>query len=66
MKKKRLVAAVVLIGILSIFLWYQSMPRVPDGQAPLVNLDAASVASLREEFNRRVDHVRIIVVLAPT
>jgi hypothetical protein len=66
MKKKRLVAAVLLIGALSIFLWYQAMPRVPDGQAPLVNLDAASVASLREEFNRGVDRVRIIVVLAPT
>jgi hypothetical protein len=63
--RRRAIALIVLIGV-SGAAWYTAQPTVPDGQAPLVTLDAASFATLRDTFNRDADHVRIIVLPAPT
>jgi len=46
--------------------WFLSQPQVPGGQPALVTLDAASVATLRDAFNRDTAHVRIIVLPSPT
>jgi hypothetical protein len=63
--RKRAVAAVVLIVVCG-GAWFFSQPRVPAGQAPLVTLDAASLATFREAFNRDADHVRIVILQSPT
>jgi hypothetical protein len=38
----------------------------PAGQPSLVHLDPASLESLRAEFNRAADCVRVVVLLSPT
>ena len=63
--RKRAVAALLLI-LLGGGAWFLSQPHVPAGQAPLVTLDAASLATFREAFNRDADHVRIIILQSPT
>ena len=39
---------------------------MPAGQPPLATLDAASLETLRSEFNAHADKVRIVVLLSPT
>jgi len=63
---RRSAGAIVLLLLLCGGAWYLSQPEVPAGQPPLVTLDTASFASLREAFNRDVTHVRIIVLPSPT
>ena len=60
------VAGVVLLAALCAGAWFLSQPHVPRGQPDLVTLDAASVGTLRDAFNRDVGHVRIIVLPSPT
>jgi len=66
MKNRRLLWGLLFIALLALFLWYQSIPAVPEGQPALVTIDTSSVAELRTEFNRNVDRVRMIVLLSPT
>jgi hypothetical protein len=40
--------------------------RAPQGQPPLVHLDASSLEILRGDFNAAQDSVRLIVLLSPT
>jgi hypothetical protein len=40
--------------------------RVPTGQLPLTELTNDSLDSLKAEFNRSADGVRIILLLSPT
>ena len=40
--------------------------NAPAAQTPLAFLDQASLETLRADFNRRADEVRIIVLLSPT
>jgi hypothetical protein len=63
--KRRAIAASLLV-IVALGAWYLRRPHVPDGQPPLVTLDTASVAALRDAFNRDADHVRIIILQSPT
>ncbi len=63
--RKRAIAAVLLI-VLGAGAWYFAQPHVPAGQPPLVTLDAASLATFREAFNRDADHVRVIILQSPT
>ena len=65
LSRKRAVAALLLI-LLCGGAWFLAQPHVPAGQGPLVTLDAASLATFREVFNRDADHVRIIILQSPT
>jgi transcriptional regulator GlxA family with amidase domain len=62
---RRAIGAALVIALCS-GAWYLAQPQVPDGQPPLVTLDATSVATLRDAFNRDAAHVRIIVLPSPT
>ena len=65
--RRRLLLLTIPVVLVAGLVWWRYGTRsVPDGQPPLVTLDSASLATLREDFNRRADHVRIIVLLAPT
>ena len=63
---RRAAIAIVVLGSLIAGAWFLSQPQVPGGQPALVTLDAASVATLRDAFNRDTAHVRIIVLPSPT
>ena len=63
---RRLIWVAAFLAGLAAFAWYQAMPAVPDGQPPLVTVDAASMDAFRDAFNRESDRVRMIVLLAPT
>jgi hypothetical protein len=65
-RTRRLVGALSIVTVVGGFAWYQSLPHVPDGQPPLVTLDANALAALRNDFNQKADRVRLIVLLAPT
>jgi hypothetical protein len=56
--------AVITLGFLA--RYYLSGHQVPVGQAPLVQLDGESLGSLKAEFNRSVNGVRVILLLSPT
>ena len=60
------VAGLVLLVLLCAGAWFLSQPHVPAGQPDLVTLDAGSVNTLRDVFNRDVSRVRIIVLPSPT
>lgn len=53
-----------LAGGFSWYLWGER--RVPAGQPPLATLSAASLETLRSEFNRHADKVRVVILLSPT
>jgi hypothetical protein len=46
--------------------YYFSGHLTPAGQPPLADLTDASLNSLRDDFNRSPDQVRIILLLSPT
>ncbi len=66
MKTRKWLWALLVLVAMSAIAWYQSAPRVPAGQPPLVTLDAASMEQFRADFNENSDRARIIVLVAPT
>ena len=68
MKRRSLVLVLFLLAALaSAFAWYLWGERhTPAGQPPLATLSAASLETLRSEFNSHADKVRIVVLLSPT
>jgi len=57
------IAAPLVVG--AAYLFYA--PRgVPQGQAALVHLDAATLAGLRDDFNAASGATRLLVLLSPT
>jgi hypothetical protein len=65
--RRRALALAVVVALVAALAWWQLGARVvPAGQPPLATLDTASVAALREDFNRAAGDVRVIVLLSPT
>jgi hypothetical protein len=62
----RIALAVIAPVLIAAAYWYLGTHHVPDGQPALSTLDAASIESLRNDFNRAAGETRIIVLLAPT
>jgi len=46
--------------------FYFSGHQVPAGQPPLADLNTDSLATLKSDFNRNSDRVRVILLLSPT
>ncbi len=61
-----LFVAVFVALVVALTWWEFGTRHVPTGQPPLVTLDSASVAALRDSFNQAVGDVRIIVLVSPT
>ena len=60
------VAGLVVL-IAAAVAWYRLAPgEAPDGQLPLVTIDAAALEGLRADFNRYANETRLIVLLSPT
>ena len=65
-RRTRIVLAVVVLLVVAVVYRYFGTSQAPAGQPPLATLDAASLESLRADFNRSVAETRIIVLLSPT
>lgn len=68
MKRRSLLLVLFLLALgAGAFAWYLWGERqTPAGQPPLATLSAASLETLRTEFNSHADKVRILVLLSPT
>jgi hypothetical protein len=67
MKKLLALWGLTMSAILGASLWYLFGPgTVPEGQPPLLSVDAESVSRLQADFNRGADRVRILAVFSPT
>jgi hypothetical protein len=58
------VIAVVMLAV--IVRYYFAGHQVPAGQAPLAELTGKSLDTLKADFNRSADGLRIILLLSPT
>ena len=63
----RRIALALLLVVLAGFGWWRFGTRyTPSGQQPLITIDPAALAAMREDFNRAADGERVIVLLSPT
>jgi hypothetical protein len=62
----RIAIAVVALSLAAAAYRYFGTHHVPAGQPALMTIDAGSIDSLRQEFNRASSETRIIVLLSPT
>jgi hypothetical protein len=66
-RKAVLLAAIPVSFVLLAAAYLFYAPRgVPQGQAALVHLDAASLAGLRDDFNAASGATHLLVLLSPT
>ena len=63
---RRIVAAIVAALVIGTLWYVYAERRVPEGQPPLATLSAATLETLRADFNREPDTTRLIVLLSPT
>ena len=65
--RRRTAAAAIVVAICAAVAWYLFGSRpTPEGHPPLGRVTAASLETLRADFNRDADRVRIILLLSPT
>ncbi len=66
-KPRNLTVAAALAALLVYGYWSNHSPRTtPPGQAPMVMLNAASLADFKATFNADSAHARIILLPSPT
>jgi len=58
------VAAVLVLAVIA--RYHFAGHQVPAGQAPLAELTTESLGSLKADFNRSADGLRILLLLSPT
>jgi hypothetical protein len=62
-----LVFVVAAVVVLAVIARYQlAGHHVPAGQPPLAELTSKSIGSLKADFNRSSDGLRIVLLLSPT
>jgi len=67
MNRRSLLLLFIVAALAGAFSWYLWGQRhTPAGQPPLATLSAASLETLRTEYNSHADKVRIVVLLSPT
>jgi hypothetical protein len=61
------VFAVIALVVLAVIARYRlAGHQVPAGQTPLAELTIESLGSLKADFNRSADGLRIVLLLSPT
>ena len=67
MRRTMIALLVVAVAVLAVIVRYHlAGHQVPAGQAPLTLLNINSLSSLKADFNRSADGVRIVLLLSPT
>ena len=67
--RKIVFSVLIVVGVVAVVLvarFYFSGHHVPAGQPSLADLTSSSLDSLRADFNRSADGVRIVLLLSPT
>jgi hypothetical protein len=65
-KRLRILAALVVVGLLALGYHFYGGETVPAGQPPLVSLTSTNFDQLRTAFNAASGDVRIVLLLSPT
>ena len=66
MKRKYIVAVVLVAALTSAAFYLYGGSHTPAGQPPLRNLSAPSAGDLRDAFNAARNDVRVLLLLSPT
>jgi hypothetical protein len=64
-RKGMILGSVVAFGFL-VFYYLYGGSTAPKGQQPLVRLNSANLASLKDAFNGSANSVRLLVLVSPT
>jgi len=66
MRRKPILAGIVVLALAGALVYYYGGSSVPSGQAPLDRLTAQNQSDIRNAFNAARDDVRLLVFLSPT
>jgi hypothetical protein len=65
-KRRSILFGLVALAILAALFYFYGGHQAPNGQRPLADLNSASLADLKNEFNNSQSQVRVLVLLSPT
>jgi len=63
--KRRILIGLAVVAVLIIYYLYGGS-TAPEWQHALVRLNTSNVASLKDEFNKSPNSIRVLVMLSPT
>jgi hypothetical protein len=66
MKRRSVGLGLAVLVIFSGLFYLYGGHQTPSGQAPLADLNGASLGQLKDEFNASRANVRVLVLLSPT
>jgi hypothetical protein len=66
MKRKYIVAPVLVAVLLAAVLYLYGGGQTPSGQPPLRSVTAENVADIKNQFNAATGEVRVVLLLSPT
>jgi len=66
MKRRNVGLGLAALAIFAGLFYLYGGHQTPSGQAPLADLDAATLGDLKNEFNGSQAKVRVLVLLSPT
>jgi hypothetical protein len=66
MKRKYIVAGVLVAFLLAAVLYLYGGGQPPSGQPPLRSVTGQNVADIKNEFNSAKGEVRVVLLLSPT
>jgi hypothetical protein len=66
MNRKQTFLVAGALALAGILFYFYGGHDVPPGQAPLANLTAETLPSIKDAFNAAKDDVRVLLLLSPT
>ena len=66
MKRNLIIIGAVIVTLLLVASYLFRGSTVPSGQQPLVRLNSDDFDSLKQQFNRSAQDIRVILLLSPT
>lgn len=61
-----IVGVVAVAALAAVARYFFAGHAVPAGQPPLAELSGDTLDSLKDDFNRTTDQIRIVLLLSPT
>ncbi len=66
MNRKRMLLAVIVLGVLGAVYYLYVGHATPQGQPPLVSFSSGDLTPLKTAFNGSASSVRVVLMLSPT
>jgi hypothetical protein len=66
MPRKLILAAILVVALIGVSIYFYSGGRTPSGQAPLQALMPQNLSDIKNSFNSASGDVRILLLLSPT